>query len=143
MLLTIIRAISFLLTLRLRQTNLPNYIRTNYDSNAIKLFYSYGNTIRKQEKAKLDIEFLKKCKIFNVTPKFVRFKLYRKALHQSTFYKSWQAKLLMYEISSRRKSVTTLEHKKTNVIKELHSIFSLRSLWHSFYATSGIRWRSR
>ena len=100
MLLTIIRVIySFLLTFRFRQTNLPNYICTNYDSNGIKLLYLYGNTVHKQEKAKIDIEFLEKCKIFNVTPKFVRFKLFRKALHQSMFYKSWQAKLLMYEIS--------------------------------------------
>ena len=38
----------------------------------------------------------------------VRFKLYKRCLHTSTFYKSWQNKLLTKELSSKRKSLKIL-----------------------------------
>ena len=49
---------------------------------------------RKLEKSKLDLEFPVKCNTYNTMPKFLRFKLYRKSLHDTSLYKSWQHKLL-------------------------------------------------
>ena len=62
--------------------------------DGIRGFWKYGNTLYKLEKAKLDVDFLKRCKIFDVTPKFLRYRLYKLCLHKSAFYNKWQWKLL-------------------------------------------------
>ena len=53
------------------------------------------------EKCKLDVIFLTKCKTFGVIPKFLRFRLYKRSLHTTCFYKSWQNKLLNSELQSK------------------------------------------
>ena len=95
----LVSAISFLVTLRLRQLNLPNHIRTKYGADASKQFWRYGDCMWKLRKAQLDVEFLSKCKTFKVYPKFVRFKLYKRCLHTAEFYESWQSILLSREIN--------------------------------------------
>ena len=60
-------------------------------------------------KVKLDVDFLKRCKIFGVTPKFIRFRLYKRCLHKSAFYKKkWQCKLLLRELENRKLATTIL-----------------------------------
>ena len=53
----------------------------------------------------MDLQFLNYCKLNNVTPNFVKFKLYRKALYNSDFYINSVKKLLNIEIryKERRK----------------------------------------
>ena len=57
--------------------------------------------MKKCKKCALDLEFLETCKAYEITPKFVRFKLHKKSLHSTDFYQSWQFKLLDCEISSK------------------------------------------
>ena len=59
------------------------------------------NAKSKLEKTKCDLEFLNKCKTYNVIPKFLRFKLYKRNVQNSNLYKSWQYKLLNLEIKSK------------------------------------------
>ena len=63
----------------------------------------------KLRKCELDLEFLIKCKTYNVFPKFLRFKLYKRSLTSSSFYKSRQTKLLSYEINSKKKLISSLK----------------------------------
>ena len=75
-----------------------------------------------------------------VFPKFLQFKLYKKVLQSSSFYKKWQNKLLNYEIQNKKKTIsrlTTLIEQDESVInntvtyidsvvikRKLHSILS-------------------
>ena len=85
-----------------------NLIRERYGQDGIRLFHQIEDNRRKLEKLLLDRDFLIKCKIYNVFPKFLRFKLYKGSLENSKFYKSWQTKLLNNEINEKRKAIRDL-----------------------------------
>ena len=125
----VVLAVCFLLRLLKLQPNfILDYVKSRYGLDGVRKFRSCENSSRKLEKSKLDAEFLVKCKVYNITPKFLRFKLYRKCLHSSNFYKSWQSKLLSYELSSKRKTIATL----TTSVRESES--SLRESFSTFDA---------
>ncbi|KAG1714178.1 hypothetical protein GQR58_001810 [Nymphon striatum] len=86
-----------------------HYIEKHYGTDGMKYFHLYADSRRKLKKCQLDLDFLLKCKIYNMFPKFLRFKLYRKSLQQSKFYRSWQTKLLNLEINNKRKRIQQLE----------------------------------
>ena len=60
------------------------------DTFEFKYYHKLLDSSRKLEKSKLDLKYLMKCKTYNTMPKFLRFKLYRKFLHDTSLYKSWQ-----------------------------------------------------
>ena len=43
--------------------------------------------------------------MYDTIPKFLRFKLYRKSLHNSVLYRKWQGKLLDLEIRTKENEV--------------------------------------
>ena len=49
-----------------------------------------------------------KCKSYNIVPKFLHFKLYKRKLLSSKLYREWQFKLLNIEIKSRNKDSRVL-----------------------------------
>ena len=105
-------ALAFLFLLKLRfPLNQPilRIIARRYGPRILHIFRTYEQTSRKLCKAKLDLKFLKCCKTYNVFPNFIRFKLYKKCLHNTTLYKSWQEKLLNLEINEKTKCCTNLE----------------------------------
>ena len=57
------------------------------------------------------MDFLIRCKTYDVVPRFMRFKLYRKCLHNSEFYKECLSKLMKREIAfkKRRKEMLILQ----------------------------------
>ena len=95
--------------------DLPNFIRNSYGEEEYRIFRRYESTSKKLEKAKLDLEFLIKCKIYDVIPKFLRFKLYKRSLHYTSFYKSWQANLLRREINAKKKCISNLTGTKSQL----------------------------
>ena len=82
-------------------TRLPANIVSHAHENTLKL-----------SKLEFDLHFLQKCKIYNIFPKFLRFKLHKRTLQTWNFYKSWQAKLLLYEIKIKKQSIS---NKKTKI----------------------------
>ena len=106
---TIFLCLAFIVNLRTSSIkNIYDYIKQKYGHDVIKILHKLFNTTRKYEKAKLDHDFLCTCKTYNVFPKFLRFKLYKKNLNHSTFYRSWQTKLLNYEINCKNSTVQKL-----------------------------------
>ena len=100
----------FLLSiLKGRQINFISYLRDRYDSNLVKCYRRLEDLSKKLVKINLDIDFLKKCKIYNVVPKFLRFKLYKKSLASASFYRAWQIKLLDSELLDKVKQAKDLE----------------------------------
>jgi len=103
-------ALTFILNLRFKQiSNFPYHILSTYGEDGARTLRNYLNTLKKLEKSKLDLDFLIKCKTYGVLPRFLRFKLYKRSLQQTKFYKSWQNKLLNKEINFKRSSVRRLD----------------------------------
>ena len=124
MFLKTVLALLFIIKLRKVPDNLPNYIRTLYGEQGYKKFRNYGNTHKKLAKASLDIEFLNKCKVYNVILKFLHFKLYKKCLISAAFHKKWQSKLLINEIKSKKRTEQTLSTQLSSAALQIKSAFS-------------------
>ena len=104
--------------------NITRYISSKYNDDGVKLFRKFTDTSKKLAKDKLDIKFLVHCKVYNVMPKFLRFKLYRKSLRTTNIYKSFQTKLLLQEIANKKRSVSSLRTKLATLDTSLSSSFS-------------------
>ena len=116
---TVTLAITFALSLfKSSVPDITQHIKDKYGPNLLKVYRKLLTDTRKLEKSKLDLIFLSKCKTYDVVPKFLRFKLYRKALQSGQFYKSWQVKLLDFEMSQK----TSQSHKLSANILEIKSI---------------------
>ena len=108
--------------------NVLDHIRSRYGGEKVKQFWRCYNEEKKLVKSQLDVDFLKLCKAYNVVPKFVRFKLHRRALQSANFYTSWQAKLLTLELNYRKKTYERLKIYYTDTNDTLNrglSIFDL------------------
>ena len=127
-------ALLFVMRLSKANGNLFSNVRASYGEDALKCVRSFSTTAKKLEKTKLDVIFLEKCKIYNVFPKFLRFKLYKKCLEYSHLYKSWQTKLLINELNSKRKSIDTLssllKQRTCNVKAKFPSFCAFRIFRH-------------
>ena len=84
-------------------------IRQVYGSEGVSLLFRLLNSSKKLHKNLLDIEFLQHCKVYNVLPKFLKFKLYSKSLMSGAFYKSWQEELLNRELRTKQENLKKFE----------------------------------
>ena len=116
----LVLVLTFIATL-FRQTN-PNIIRflqDQYENLDLTLYRRLETASKKLAKNKLDLLFLRRCKTYDIIPKFLRFKLHRKSLCASKFYKSWQIKLLDLEISDKNKTIKKLEYDASTMRESL------------------------
>ena len=105
--------ILFLLKLRFPKNDpISDVLRRRYGHPALHGFRRVEHAAKKLAKKECDLQFLQCCKIYEVIPKFLKFKLYRKSLHNSEYYKKWQKKLLDLEIRTKEKEVV---HARSNV----------------------------
>ena len=85
--------IKFLFLLQFGKSTLFDVITRNHGAQSRKLAFRCIDIHKKLRKAELDVEFLKTCKTYDIFPKFLRFKLYKKYLHSSNAYKAFQYQL--------------------------------------------------
>ena len=117
--------ILFLLKLRFpRNTPVSDILLVRYGYPALQGFRKVEHISKNLEKKKLDLNFLKCCKTYEVFPKFLKFKLYKKSLHNSLLYKSWQKKLLNLEISTKEKEIRETQLKLSQSRDHLKSLVS-------------------
>ena len=64
-----------------KNRNLHDIILTRYGLDTLKMLRNFENNKRKLEKLKLDIDFLKRCKAYQIIPKFIKFKLFTQRLY--------------------------------------------------------------
>ena len=64
------------------------HIKSRYGSEALGLLRRYANNVNKVTRCELDLIFLQSCKVYDNTPKFLKFKLYKKSLNSAGFIKS-------------------------------------------------------
>jgi len=121
--------IKFLLSLKFGKATLFNVITRNHGAKTRKLVFRCIDLHKKLSKAELDIDFLKTCKTNDIFPKFLRFKLYKKSLHTSNAYKSFQNELLDNELTSKTERAAYLNQqyvKLLNSIQKQVSFFEFR-----------------
>ena len=100
------------------------YLRNKYGYSTLRTYRSFEDATRRLIKARLDLEFLQLCLLNEVTPNFIRFKLFRSDLYNSDFYKTACFDLLNLEIKNKHKSVSTLETKTAELKAKLKSTVS-------------------
>ena len=125
MLFTATLVVLFLLKLRFpRNTPISQVLRQRYGHASLRVFRNYEQASTKLVKKKLDLKYLISCKSYNVFPKFLSFKLYRKTLCNSNLYKSWQRKLLNNEIETKRKKIINYETHVSQCSESLRNLMS-------------------
>ena len=105
----------FILKIRFPTSSpISHSIRRRYGPRALEAFRKYEQAIKRHEKANLDKNFLHSCKAYNISPKFLCFKLYKQSLINSSKYKEFQATLLDQEIESKNKHIKLLSETLTS-----------------------------
>ena len=105
-------SILFILNLRRsRCPHLPTYLRTKYGQQTLHSYRHLETSLKKYRKAKLDLDYLLYCKLNNVVPNFVRYKVYRASLYHSEFYHDTTRQLLDIEIKCKER--LSSKHKNT------------------------------
>lgn len=80
----------FLLRLRFpKHVSFSNIIRKRYNNATLSLYRKTEKLDFKTQKTRLDLDFLLKCKAYNVIPKFLNFKLYSSRVTRTLPYKSF------------------------------------------------------
>ena len=134
-------AILFVVRLWISTHKTPlEYLRTKYGLSCVKVFRTWEDALRKWNKNVLDLEYLNTCKAYDVAPKFVRFKLYKKSLHGTDLYRSWQTELLDIEIESKKQSIKIVSKKRDKSYGELSEVISfLDRMLISHYLHNGLK----
>lgn len=96
----------FILKIRFPR-NLPitRTIQNKYGVPAVQIFRRCENIWKRRDKISCDIKYLEACLGYEVIPKFLRIRLYRKVLENSSMCKSWQMKLLRDEIKFKNRQL--------------------------------------
>ena len=129
--------ILFILKLKFsRNENVTSYLRRKYDGSALHAYRNLESSTKKWKKAQLDYDFLIFCKMSNVIPNFIKFKLYRSSLYNSEFYQSSTKALLDIEINFKTKAINRLE-KQVSVLSS--TFYDLLSFIDGLYFKSLIQ----
>ena len=118
-------ALLYILKLKLKiSPNGFDYFNKSYGTQGLRCYRNALNSSTRLCKLSLDKEFLVKCKIFGLTPKFLRFKLYKKSLLTSRLYKKWQLELLENEINLKNKYLSKELVLQENTLDKLRNVCS-------------------
>ena len=139
-------ALLFIIKLLFRKNiRLFEYLCQRYGEEIKRKVRNYENLKKKLTKANLDIDYLVKCKIYNIFPKFLKFKLYRKSLLSSQLYRSWQTKLLNSEINEKKQTTSKLikeiEHAEVDLKANLTSLDYALCLRYTYNSISSFKQR--
>ena len=115
-------ALVFMFLIRLRfpkNLSLIQVIHKRYGNTVVKQVRRFEKLDFKHRKAALDLQFLKTCQEFKVTPKFLQFRVANDSLKQSQTYQTCKKRLLLEEIRIKKKNLKTLVREFSTVKEEL------------------------
>ena len=120
-----IASLVLLFILRIRfPTNQPivHIIRRRHGVHAVKCFRNLEKIINRTSKLIRDVKYLETCLSYEVIPKFLRIKLYRRTLEKSPRCTAWQTELLRKEIQLKEKELNSKEIERNRVKSEFTNI---------------------
>src|SRR5215469_1490602 len=119
----------FLFKLKFKKNEtFKSYLSRKHGEDTVRSFRRVEALKRRLLKAELDLEFLTYCEVNNIIPNFINFKLYRKSLYQSEFYRSSVKRLLDLEIRFKSKRVEKLKKECLLTSENFFSKFGLVEL---------------
>ena len=122
-------ALKFICLLRFpRNTPVTTAISQRYGHPVICSFRLWEKSWRRLEKTKQDLDFLERCILYYVTPKFLSFRLYNRNLEGHRFYREWQKDLLHKEITTKQRQIKRLHDERLNLGLSLKSTVSFLDL---------------
>ena len=131
--------LKFLLMLKPSKDKLYDLIARDHGRKRLKDVFCYIATEKKKEKCLLDLKFLSTCKTDGIFPKFLRFKLYKKTLHNKSFYRSWQTQLLDQELKCKKRRVAELKECCESQRTSLYQLLSFfKYYWLSYHVRTVI-----
>ena len=104
----------FIFLIKLRFPPRLGFVETltkRYGNESLHLYRNLEKLDLKIKKANLDHKFLLTCKQHSVIPKFLYFRTYNHNIKYTDFYKSFQFRLLDYEIRRKEKSIRQIQSK--------------------------------
>ncbi|XP_068209109.1 uncharacterized protein [Palaemon carinicauda] len=111
-----------------RSNDLPQYLRSKYGGPVLSSYRHLESTRKKLRKAQLDLDFLLYCRLSNVVPNFVKFRLYRSSLYSTDFYRESTETLLDLEIKHKERLITKHETTITELYAPVIEVSLGRSL---------------
>ena len=121
-----ILALIFIIKTFSSKFNAPKFISSHYGCQCLSVLRRLERACRAKTKRKADVNFLQKCVIYNLTPKFLRFKLYKKSIQEIRNTRSYRKALLLYEIKQQEKDIVHLSGKiktlKLNLKQQVGSL---------------------
>ena len=119
-----------------RSATVHDVLRRNHGQETVSQFRRFFDLRKKKIKCELDLDFLLKCKTYEIFPKFLRFKLYKRCFYHTKFYKCWQTKLLNEEIKSKRDRISVLS---TDVVHSTNNLKESLSLLEFYFANNFVK----
>ena len=99
----------------------PKYIGSHYGITTKKLVPKLELLQQKEVRHKEAIVFLEKCSIYNLRPKFLRFRLYKPGLTDSAAACKFRRTLLLKEIKFHKGKIKATQHDMTLRIQEVRN----------------------
>ena len=130
-----IASLVLLLIIKLRFPNgksIHRVIQERYGRPLLTLFRRCELFDLKIRKTECDIEFLKVCQENNLTPKFVNFKLYKKNIRSTCYFRQFQNKLINNELSEKENNLKKLRSENKNLLNQLRNSISYLDSNHLF-----------
>ena len=117
---------TFLIKLRFPPSKgFVDVLQQRYGPRTLSLYRNLEKLDFKVKKLNLDLKFLQTCKRHGVLPRFLFFKTYNHNVTFTPFYKSFQFKLLQYEIQQKLRKIRTNNTKLELAYNDFKSSVSL------------------
>ena len=119
-------------TIKISEKSVVQVIHKRYGNTVVKLRRRFEKLDFKHRKAALDLQFLKTCQEFKVTPKFPQFRVANYSLRQSQTSQTCKKRFLLKEIRIKKKNLKTLVRELLAVKEELLRSVSFLRINHVF-----------
>ncbi|XP_069972021.1 uncharacterized protein [Penaeus vannamei] len=115
----------FVLTVRrLSGKPVTTYIKCKYGKTALDSFRRTEKLSYRSKKLQKDVKFLNLCKIYDVIPRFLNFRVHNPVFESTLTYRSWCFILLDREILSQKKKESVITEKLNKELTLLNSKLS-------------------
>lgn len=89
--------------------NIEYYLRSNYNRRLLLTYRTVKKFYLRVEQIRLDIHFLKTCRLHNIIPKFLWFKTANRNLSSSSAYRDSQRRFLNAELNYKYRHLNKMK----------------------------------
>ena len=106
-----------------------NVLHSRYGLESLKHYRKLEKLDFKCKKTLLDLDFLGTCKRYEIIPKFLKFKVYNRSFTTTFAYKSFQFRMLDFEIKRKQKYLKLLKSNHDSTLSEFKNSVNSFDFW--------------